>query len=84
MEYIEKPDSSEFISQKQAKSWADCPRCSAQIEQGCQVCPHCKYRMTAEDLQPNDQVIRNNFLWFSIIGLGCSGLVIGIAASLLP
>lgn len=84
MEYIEKTDSSEFISQKQPQSWAECPRCSAKIQQGCQVCTHCKYRMTASDLQPVDQTIRNNFMWFSIIGLGCSGLLIGIAASFLP
>lgn len=83
MEYIEKADSSEFISQETPRSWANCPSCSAQIELGCQVCHRCKYRMTASDLQPVEQTIRHNFMWFSIIGLGASGLLIGIAASLL-
>lgn len=83
MEYIEKPNSSEFISQKPSEAWAQCPRCANKIEQGCQVCTHCKYRMTATDLQPVDHTIRNNFLWFAIVGIGASGLIIGVAASLL-
>lgn len=84
MEYIDNSMRSEFISDTETKSWADCPQCSGKIEQGCQVCPHCKYRMTAHDLQPEDHLIRNNFMWFAIIGVGCCGLLIGLAASLLP